>query len=223
VPRKSTKEWPGELGKKGVFVVSSDVRQLDLPPDLTPGARHMFEKVLWKEEERMLQLLRDHFGIPLPAELRNDAPQPSDVDAQCRCLAAAGMMYRQLSIHLARECVPACQELKPGGRPNKWHTLVHAYLVVQMDELIKPGDRMHGAKWAAKQLAKRYPWDSIVDGHAKSLGGGEPSEALLRQYHEARRDDVVKDALRVFRNADDTAAARSVLEAAANAQAKKLG
>jgi hypothetical protein len=55
-------------------------------------------------------------------------------------------------------------------------------LVVEIERLVKPGDPALGVTWAAKQLAKREPWGSLVGKKSN------PGEALRKAYQDFKDD-----------------------------------
>jgi hypothetical protein len=99
--------------------------------------------------------------------------------------------------------------------------LVRAKLVVDMDRTIKPGDRMHGAKWAAKQLVRDEHWCLLIEGR----NDGEEAAALLKQYQTSKHNPQVMETVRAYRGMDAAQAAEWQRQASAvtDAEAKKLG
>jgi hypothetical protein len=119
----------------------------------------------------------------------------------------------RLALRFARDLVPAFTERRAAGRRAKFDTIGRAYLVITMDRTIRP-DRMHGTKWAAKELVKNEPWRTLI-------GGRNKGSALLRQYHTSKKDPQVMRTVRAYRNMDAATAAQWECEAAANLEAKK--
>jgi hypothetical protein len=53
---------------------------------------------------------------------------------------------------------------------------------VEIERRVKPGDPARGATWAAKQLAMREPWKSIV------RKDSDPTEALRKAYQTFKNE-----------------------------------
>jgi hypothetical protein len=115
-----------------------------------------------KEDSSKLLMLCQHYGIQ-----------------------ASTFMFYDLALALAREIYP---EPETPGRKSKWTALNKGALVVEVERLVKPGDRAHGIKWACNQLAKRELWKAFIE--IKESDITEPDSAeVLRQIYFAFRAD----------------------------------
>jgi hypothetical protein len=92
-----------------------------------------------------------------------------------------------LALALAGDFVPGFQveAVKPKkGRPTFWTSGRTAALVIQMSYEMRT--RNHGARDAAKQLAKRKPWKQLLE---QSGAVDDPGEVLRARYQKASANE----------------------------------
>lgn len=93
-------------------------------------------------------------------------------------------MFYKLALALAREFVGGFKECTPKGRHAKWTNLNRGALVVEIERQIEsgPGDKNHGARWAATILARREPWKSFIESKDSQVTSADPAEAIRKAY-----------------------------------------
>lgn len=132
---------------------------------------------MWAEEDRQnIFVLCEHFGIP------NGPDQ-----------------FFSLALALARELVPCFQEKNKEGRPRKWDDYAYGVLAVEVERITNQGMTIDSA---AKELAKRQPWNLFLEkwDEDKSFGA-DPAEAIKTAYKSAKKrklTGVVRQAFKFY-------------------------
>ncbi len=133
-------------------------------------------------------------GLMLPTHEREQAEKAVDAAVAAARSEKLALLFEHYSVQqgnfavlamaMAVDLIPGFQfvhEQKRRGRPVKWDELANGYLVVEI-ERARANNTHLSVKDAARALAKRDPWKSLVDGK-------NPGETLRQQY------DAAKDSL----------------------------
>lgn len=169
---RKKKKFTGPLSKK------RKPRQFGLIAGQVPQLRDKAIKRWIEEDHLKLVYLCKHYGI-------KEGPT----------------QFWELSLELAKICVPWFQvELKTGPK-TKWTAWAKACLVVEIDRLIDKNNRFHGVKFAAEKLSKKEPWKSFLKKYAKDSG---------HEDNKHRRIETLRRTYYYFKNSDDAQYMRDI-------------
>ena len=80
----------------------------------------------------------------------------------------------------------------------KWTDVHRAFLVVEIERMVKPNEPEHGVEWACRILSRREPWASLVK--TQERGAKFDVSEVLRQHFYAARDAAgVKRLVQILR------------------------